>query len=295
MNCNILMCPMQKIAFRRKPISIILVFYGLIFVLSSLLAISSCNKENEKLAFNDIPVVESYLIKNNPVSITISRKTPYDDNVALSDDSLDQLQIKILYNNQTRIIPSVGNGVYKDPTLLPQEGITYQLEFEFNNQLVTSSTDLPTKPVNYTQSVTVLKVPSMDFSGGFPSGGPPTMPDPVKLGWTNNDEGYYMVVIENIEKSPTAITDFGDKLPPGRFFRNEPTQSNQYEIPSLNFQYYGRHRLILYHLNADYTELYKDNGNSSQNLTNPATNVKNGLGIFTGLNADTLMLNVVKK
>jgi len=160
--------------------------------------------------------------------------------------------------------------------------------------LVTSSTDLPTKPVNYTQSVTVIKVPSMDFSGGFPSGGPPTMPDPVKLGWTNNDEGYYMVVIENTEKTPVPIYDFGNKVVPGRFFRNEPTQSNQYEIPSMNFQYYGKHRLILYHLNPEYAELYKDNGNSSQNLTNPATNVKNGLGIFTGLNADTLMLNVVK-
>jgi hypothetical protein len=91
-----------------------------------------------------------------------------------------------------------------------------------------------------------------------------------------------------------AINDFGGETPPGRFFRNEPTQSNQYEIQFMNFQYLGKHRLILYHLNADYSELYKDNGNSSQNLTNPITNIENGLGIFTGLNADTLLLNVIK-
>jgi hypothetical protein len=52
--------------------------------------------------------------------------------------------------------------------------------------------------------------------------------------------------------------------------------------------------LILYHLNADYAALYNDTGNSSQNLTNPTTNIENGLGIFTGINADTLLLNVIK-
>jgi hypothetical protein len=284
----------SNIAFRTIRQQVLLIFKVLIFTLSFLIAFNSCNKEDAKLAFNDIPVVESYLIKNNPVSIKVTRKTPYDDNVAFSADSLNQLQVKITYNDQIRIIPSVGKGVYKDATFLPQEGITYKLEFEFNNQLVTSSTDIPTKPLDYKQSVKELKVQSFDFSNGPPTGGF-EMPDPVKLTWTNSNQGYYMVVIENIEKSPTAITDFGDNSPPGRFFRNEPTQSNQYEIPSMNFQYYGRHRLILYHLNADYTELYKDNGNSSQNLTNPATNIENGLGIFTGLNADTLMLNVVKK
>jgi len=270
------------------------VINGLIVGISILFGLNSCIKEDAKLAFNDIPVVEAYLIKNNPVSIKITRKTPYDDNVAFSSDSLNLLQVKISYNDQIRVIPSLGNGIYKDTTFLPQEGITYKLEFEFNNQLVTSSTDIPSKPVNYKQSVTELEVQSFDFSNGPPSGGF-QIPDPVKLTWDNTDQGYYMVVIENIEKSPTAITDFGDREPPGRFFRNEPTQANQFEIPSMNFQYLGKHRLILYHLNADYSELYKDNGNSSQNLTNPLTNIENGLGIFTGINADTLMLNVKKQ
>ena len=266
---------------------------GLLFLILFLVAMGSCNKENVKLAFNDIPVVESYLINNQPVSVKISRKTPSDSNVVFSNDNLDSLKVKIIFGNQTRILPSVGNGVYKDNTFLPQEGITYNLEFKYNNQLVTSSTVIPTKPANYKQSVTQIAMPSFS-SGSFPTTRP-TMPDPVQLTWTNTDLSYYMVVIENIEKSPVAISDFGGKAPPGRFFRNEPMQANQYEIPSMNFQYLGRHRLILYHLDADYTDLYKDSGNSSQNLTNPATNIINGLGIFTGLNADTLMISVVRQ
>jgi hypothetical protein len=261
---------------------------GLIFGISLI----SCDTEEVQLAFNDIPVVESYLIQTKPVSVKIARKTPFDYNVALSDENPDLLQVKILYNDQIRLIPSVGNGEYKDATFFPQEGVTYKLEFEFNNQTVSSSTEILSKPENFKQSVTQIIMPSIDFSTRPPTR--PAMPDPVKLTWTNNDNSYYMVVIENMETAPTAINDYGDRVPPGRSFRNAPTQTNQYEIPSMQFQYYGRHRLIVYHLNADYAALYNDTGNSSQNLTNPTTNILNGLGIFTGINADTLLLNVLK-
>ena len=266
---------------------------GLLFLILFLVAMGSCKKENEKLAFNDIPVVESYLINNQPVLVKISRKTPSDSNVVFSNDNLDSLKVKIIFDNQTRILPSVGNGVYTDKTFLPQEGITYNLEFEYNNQVVTSSTVIPTKPANYKQSVTQIAMPT--FSSGSFSTTRPAMPDPVQLTWTNTDLSYYMIVIENIETTPVAINNFGSNAAPGRFFRNEPMQVDQYDIPPMNFQYLGRHRLILYHLNADYTDLYKDSGNSSQNLTNPATNIINGLGIFTGLNADTLMLSVTRQ
>lgn len=265
---------------------------GLIFGIGLMLTLNSCDTEEEQLAFNDIPVVESYLIQTKPVSVKIARKTPYDYNVALSDENPDMLQVKILYDNQIRIIPSIGNGEYKDATFFPQEGVKYRLEFEFNNQTVSSSTEILSKPVNYKQSVTQINMLGIDFSTRPPTR--PAMPDPVKLSWTNDDNSYYMVVIENMETKPTAINDYGDREPPGRFFRNAPTQTNQYEIQSMHFQYYGRHRLILYHLNADYAALYNDTGNSSQNLTNPATNIENGLGIFTGINADTLLLNVIK-
>lgn len=265
---------------------------GLIFGIVLILTLNSCETEEEQLAFNDIPVVESYLILTKPVSVKIARKTPYDYNVALSDENLDLLQVKILYDDQIRLIPSVGNGEYKDVTFIPQEGVKYKLEFEFNNQTVSSSTEILSKPVNFKQSVTQINMQGIDFSTRPPTR--PAMPDPVKLTWTNDDNSYYMVVIENMESAPTAINDYGDREPPGRFFRNAPTQTNQYEIQSMHFQYYGRHRLILYHLNADYAALYNDTGNSSQNLTNPTTNIENGLGIFTGINADTLLVNVIK-
>lgn len=274
-------------------------FSGSMFllVLGSILFLNSC-EESDKLAFNDVPVVESYLTSNKPVSMQISRKTAFDENVALSDDDINALQVKIKYNSQTRIIPASGEGLYVDSTFIPQEGTVYELEFTFNGKTVTSSTKIPSKPTDFEQSVTEIEVQGFTGGGGFGGGfggERPAMPDPVKLTWTNDDAGYYMVVIENIETSPTAINDFGGDAEdaPRRIFRNEPTQSNQFEIAAMNFQYYGRHRLILFHLNAEYAALYNDTGNTSQNLTNPVTNVENGLGIFTGINADTLMIKVV--
>ncbi len=268
--------------------------FSLAAILLFVLIFPSCNSD-ALLEFDDIPVVESYLTVNKPVSIRISRKTPYDDNVNLSGDVIDALQIKLYYDDKERLIPSVGGGVFTDPDFYPVEGVTYKLEFNFNNQVVSSSTQIPSKPVNFKQSVNQITVPSFTFGGGRPAGGP-NMPNPVKLTWDNSSQDYYMVITENMETNPVAIYELNDSIDaPRRIFRNEPTQSDQTEITGMSFQYLGKHRLILFHLNADYSVLYNNTGNTSQNLTNPITNVTNGLGIFTGINSDTLYLNVLKE
>ena len=273
-------------------------FTDILFSLFSLILIvfilSSCS-EDELLEFNDIPVVESYLTSGKPLSIQITRKTPYDDNVRLSGDVIDALQIKLYYDGKERLIPSAGGGIFSDPGFYPVEGITYKIEFNLNNWVVSSSTQIPSKPVNFAQSVKQITLPSFTFGGGRPAGGP-NMPNPVKLTWTNTTQDYYMVVTENMETNPVALYNISDSTDiPWRIFRNEPTQSDQTEIPAMTFQYLGKHRIILFHLNADYAALYNNTGNTSQNLTNPITNVTNGLGIFTGINSDTLYLNVLRE
>jgi hypothetical protein len=77
-------------------------------------------------------------------------------------------------------------------------------------------------------------------------------------------------------------------------FRKTPTNSNFDQIKGSDFTYYGRHRVILYHVLSDYATLYQQNSNSSQNLINPSSAIVNGYGIFTGINSDTLYV-VVKE
>ncbi|MGC8802585.1 MAG: hypothetical protein ACP5PS_02250 [Bacteroidales bacterium] len=56
--------------------------------------------------------------------------------------------------------------------------------------------------------------------------------------------------------------------------------------------YYGHNYVILYHLNPEYAALYKFSGNTSLNIKEPTSNIVNALGIFTGINADTLNIYV---
>jgi hypothetical protein len=226
--------------------------------------------------------------------IKIVRQVPFSSVVNYSTDDINALSIIITHNNTSNSMTPSGEGVYVDNSTTITSGERYDLSFTYNSKAVSAYTYVPSTPENFTQSATSIAIPSFDFSGGFPSS-MPTMPDPVTLTWDNPDASYYIVVIENMAATLSPIRDFGDNAPPGNIFRKPPTTASGLEIRSNEFQYYGKHRLILFHVLPDYASLYSDTQTSSQNLTNPSTSIVNGYGIFTGLNSDTLYINVTKK
>jgi hypothetical protein len=190
-------------------------------------------------------------------------------------------------------LTSVGGGIYSDSSLIIKEGVQYTLQFLYNNKVVSAVTTIPNIPKDYTQSVTEISVQKIDENTTFTPGSF-QMNDPIELKWNNQDNAYFMVIVENMEANPTLIRDTTDSRFQVRSFRNEPAIINSYAMRDQQFQYFGRHMLTLYRLNPDYAALYNDNSNSSQNLTNPTTNITNGLGIFTGISSDTLYLQVNK-
>ena len=82
---------------------------------------------------------------------------------------------------------------------------------------------------------------------------------------------------------------------PAFSFRNQPSIEATERINARQFEYFGKHRITLYKLLPDYAALYESVSNSSTSLTTAASNVTNGFGIFTGINADTLYLQINKK
>ncbi len=264
----------------------------LIQILMIFSVITACTKTDNS-EFTDSPIIESYLKPGEHPLIKITRQSPFSSNVNYSSDDINSLSIKITGNNISNILTPVGEGIYVDSVMTISEGEKYDISFLFNSKTVAAYTEVPDKPRQFTQSVTSISIPQMDFSSGFPSSRP-TNPDPVSLTWNNPDASYYIVVIENMEQTLTAIRDFGDNTRPGNMFRKQPTTASGIEIQSMEFQYYGKHRLILYHVLPDYASLYSDKQSSSQNLTNPSTSIMNGYGIFTALNTDTLYLTVTK-
>ena len=258
------------------------------FVVLCLVCFAGCKKE-EVSEFTDSPIIEAYLVPGAFPIIRISRQVPFSSGVSYSADSLNLLTMILSTDSVSHTMVPLGDGVYTDSTMTIKPGKLYYLSFRFNSKEVRAYTKIPSAPVSYRQSVTSMVIEKMDTTSGPPSG---SMPDPLELTWNNSDESYYIVVIENMETTLVPIRDFGDKTPPGNMFRKSPTTSSGLTIRPMEFQYYGTHRLILYHVLPDYASLYESQNNSSQNLTNPSTSIINGYGIFTGLNSDTLYVEI---
>jgi hypothetical protein len=244
---------------------------------------NSC-KKNSSDDYTAKAIVEAYLTPGKTVSLHLTSEIMY-----MTSDSaigLDNLAPIISCNGQSYQLTSSGNGYYvSDTTLHIIEGNTYNLEFIYNGVTVSSSTVIPTKPSGFEASGTSIVVQQFDPN----SGTMPTFPEPIELTWDNPNHDYYMIVVRNIE-STLVPTDTVNANKPA--FRTQPTQSNTYKIQPMQFKYYGTHNIILYKLNPEYAALYNDNGSNSLNLTSPESNIDNGWGIFTGINADTLQIEV---
>lgn len=261
-------------------------------ILILLSVITSCCEKSSSVNFTDTPIVEAYLKPGDYLSVKVSRQIPFSSDAVISSDDIEDLDIIVSTADDYHELTSLGSGYYIDSSIIVQEGHQYNLSMLYNSKTVTAYTVIPSKPENFTQSVTSISIERQDSSSGPPDQS--DMPDPVELSWSNDDASYYIVVVNNIEETLDPIRDFGDDTPPDHLFRKDPTASSGMEIRSMDFQYYGTHQLILYHVLPDYASLYDENSTTSLNLTNPSTAIVNGYGIFTGLNADTLYIEVTE-
>jgi len=262
------------------------------FFILSILALSgivSCNKTDNS-EFTDTPIIEAYLKPGENPVVKIRRQIPFSSIVLYSNDSLNYLDVRIINNNINNKLVCVGDSEYINKSLIIKEGERYDLVFKFNEKTVSAYTKVPSHPIGFAQSVKSISLQKTDSTSGPQEMG--TMPEPVSITWDNPDGSYYIVVIENMATTLIPIRSFGSRKPPGNRFRKAPTTASGLTLMPMEFQYFGKHRLILFHVLPDYAALYNEQQSSSLNLTNPSTSITNGYGIFTGLNADTLYLDV---
>ncbi len=279
-----------------------------IYIMVLLSAIQSilwaCTETNDVINPGDKPVIEAYLAPNHPVSLKAYTEIPYSESSEGVSQVIDGLSIKIIGSNgKTFVLKSVGNGIYESASneLIGAAGTTYSLEFDYKGRKVTASTEIPAKPVNFASDKKEISRTQIDLSAGFqggirpPGGGFNEQNTPVNLTWSNPNKYYHFVAVENVETDPVQILipPTGRTFPNFRFF-NEPLTGSSNEVRSQSFQYFGKHNIILYRVNPEYAALYQSSGTTSQNLSTPPTSIINGLGIFTGINADTIKFVVNK-
>lgn len=263
-----------------------------IIILIAILFCAACNK-GAAPEYNDRPVVEAYLANGYAPVVKISRQGSVSSSVAYGTDSISLLQVFLEEGGNNRQL-AFRDSIFTDSTLVIESGKTYKLRFIYNGKETSAATTVPSVPQGFGQSVTSIGLTKIDSNTVFTPGGF-SMPDPVKLGWLNPDNSYYMVVATNLESSPELVRDTSNIKVFARSFRNTPVISDSTMLASMQFEYFGQYRLVLYHLNEEYAMLYATSGNSSTDLTSPSTNISNGFGIFTGMSTDTLFLQVYKK
>lgn len=262
--------------------------------LSAAIAISIIGCSSDEAEDSGPPlVVEAYLYVGHPFGVVVSNLA----GVTVAD--VDNLSLSIWDGEQAVSLNAIGDGTYtsSEDVVVKDGDREYTLRFMHDNKEIHSLSVVPFKPVGFTLSKTEITVePRTGGPMGGIAGG--IQDDIIELHWNNAQKDYYFPVFESIEDNPELINTNLDTIggnAPRAFFRGEPTQENSSQMRPIQFQYYGRYNVILFHVNPDYAALYKEQDNSSSlNLQPPFTNVVNGLGIFTALHSDTILLTVNK-
>ncbi len=255
-----------------------------------LIFVAACKKESTTPAYNYEPVLDAFLNAGQVFSLQLSHQQSANSQT-YETPSLDSLDVTVVVNDSEFYPTSRGNGLYTDSGLVIKSGLKYSLKFTYRNTGVAASTLIPSRPVNFAETDSEIAVAKITSSGSGP--GFPGSDESVTMSWDNDDGSYYVIVVQNLEPYPERINQTtSSSADSSRVFRNQPSNSDTYLLSGRSFTYFGYHRIILFHINADYAYLYLNSNSSSENLSTPSTGISNGVGIFTGINSDTLYLHV---
>ncbi|GAA4457758.1 hypothetical protein [Rurimicrobium arvi] len=260
-------------------------------ILCACLFLAACKKSTTTPAYNYDPVIAAYLSPDIPLSLTLSHQSATGSD-SFNAPPLDSLNLVVSVGDSSYILRPLGGGVYADSVLYLQAGASVGLRFVYNNKVVTASTVIPPRPVDFAQDASALSVEKVTADTQPARPGEEAA---ITFTWDNTEGAYYMIVVQNLESSPERIIDTSvTNIDTNRRFRTRPEITDTYELSARSFTYFGYHRVILYRLNADYAYLYLNTNSNSQNLYTPSNGISNGVGIFTGINADTLYVQVNK-
>ena len=255
-------------------------------------SLSACEKET-LISVTDKPVVQAYLIPGKPVLVKVNMQRGLVDTASYG---LPITGLNISINDGTNTITlqenAAGEYSHTNQTFI-SSGVTYSMIFSYMNKEVSAKTTIPEKPEKLSISETMIGVPQFNV-------GIDTLDTfvPVKISWENPNERDHFLIFKNDEQYPSSISN-GSSFPGfGGSYRDIEANAGtatSFEIERRTFRYVGYYTLYLYTLNKEYVEILNAGSSSSLNLTNPVTNIQNGLGIFTGMNVDSLRVLVHEK
>lgn len=183
---------------------------------------------------------------------------------------------------------------YAGSDLTVREGDVWDFEAIVNGKSITARTSVPIRPSGARISKSTLTVPVIQFP---PVGGRPDFSDATAMvRWTRTNGALYYVTVDNTEPAPVAIDlqgPFGFRL--NRRIVFPPTAADSFPVNVFSLRYYGKHTVRVWRVNEEYAQLYATRQQDSRDLNEPATNIRGGLGVFSGFAADTTGFVVVRQ
>ncbi|MBU0474645.1 MAG: DUF4249 domain-containing protein [Bacteroidetes bacterium] len=264
-----------------------------IILLLQLLIIAIGCEESVTTSINkDLVVVQGFIYADQPVrDIFLSEVLPLGSLDTLAP-SITDAEVFILKENNKYLLTAnelkKGFYYYDQNDLTIKSGDELSLEVNYNGQQMFAETIVPPKPQNLILNTDTLLIPNITT-------GIRDIVDLDKysttLTWNNIDNGYYYVVIENIEENPVPID-----IQFGKFasrFVSAPSISSEYKVSFRTITHLGKHIMMLYRVNQEYVDLYESRDQDSRNLNEPLTNIKNGLGVFSAFASDSVYFNAL--
>jgi hypothetical protein len=264
-----------------KNIKAYAIVAALLFALGGLLA---CQKTNNNVSGVNRPVVEAYLVPGTKTLVKVYYQKYLDDTITYGYP-IPGLKLSISDGTNTVQLAETtpGNYTWSDTTFVKFKK-TYSLSFTYQGNAISAKTTVPDRPTGFKESDTLQLVPYR--GAGIPNTG---IFGPVTFSWDNPSSWYYMLAFKDV--STVLISTSANSRP---YHDSEVVlgQTSTYQTQAMNFSYIGNYKILLYHINQEYSDAINASGGTSLTLSNPSTNVVNGLGIFTSMSADTLKLDV---
>jgi hypothetical protein len=111
--------------------------------------------------------------------------------------------------------------------------------------------------------------------------------------WPNPEGDLHFITYQNIEPDPEPVEETGFFFRAGRFI-SEPIPGDSMLITSIALTHYGAHEVRVYRVTVDYARLYGSRQQDTRDLNEPASNIHNGLGIFSGFASRSTTFTLVK-
>lgn len=243
--------------------------------------IAGCDSDILTTSNPDKAVVNAVLFPGKPAQVSINHQYVYERGDTTFHQPLLNLTVTLTNqtDNQSETMQMADSGIYVSSMLIQAEK-SYRIDFDYAGNHIWAETEIPSAVEGFSADAAELTHTERFSSDTVRY---------VNYRWDNSEDVYHLFTIEHISLTYPSIYGFE---PDSHFITRNPTRDTTLQVNSRGFNYYGTHLMMLTKVNQEYVNLYYSTVSNSQYMSEPPTNIHNGFGIFTGMNPDTLRLEL---